>query len=337
VALRLNASGWCQPKSPEDGVPCIKADTYSKYGFKDRALTLLTELGEPERSCIPVRIRVVELLAEQGDVGGALQELRLVQPPDEAASEQIWTRISVLSGDEDDDELIDDEGEELVDEDEDEDLVDEDDDLIDEDDDLVDEDDDESDDEVVDEDELIDDDEDELTDPGIAPEVAIEDDPLDFGSDSSGQVFGSVGSDFGNIFGDQQDEVVVSRVESAQPMGSEGLSDTRAWIEVGEFEKALASLEGKHGLEADVWRAVGTRCSGSAKEAFSNLRDAMDEAHESDGFFPEALLELARLAALVGKDGAAQRTLRQLTNNHGGFRSREVAAIQRALELLREE
>jgi tetratricopeptide (TPR) repeat protein len=341
LELRLHRQTWAEPKDETDGVPSVEADTYWKYGFGERALSILVELEEPARSSVAVRVRVAELRAEMGDVGAALVEIRQIQPPDEDASEAIWTRIGVLSGEEDDDELIDDEeDDELVDEDED-DLIDEDeDDLIDEDEeDLIEEDEDLLDEEVDSaEDDLIEDDEEELTDPGIrsGPMLEVEDDPLDFGSDFGASSLGTGGTDFGSIFGNDE-EPSQEATSPSQAMGSEGLADVRAWLAVGDVEKATAALEGKQGLEADVWRAVALRSEGKNKEAFSSLRDALDEALERDAFLPEAQLELARLAVRIGKERVAERYLRQVTSQFGGFQAREVAALRRAIELLRSE
>ena len=160
---------------------------------------------------------------------------------------------------------------------------------------------------LMDEDEdLFDDDEDEVTDPGLGskpgPAIDLEDDPLDFGSDFGSETLGSSSStDFGSIFGSSQDEQPRGGEGVRQAPGSEGLSDVRGWLALGQFEKALVALDGKQGLESEVWRALAKRMTGESKEAFNDLRDAVDEATESDPFFPEALMELARLAALIGK------------------------------------
>lgn len=99
VQLRLDDKPWAAPRTEPEVRVVIRARTLARYGFSDRALEVLRGADPSIRSSVPVRVALAELLVERGDNAGALAELQALPAlSDEAARDQLRTRVLVLGG-----------------------------------------------------------------------------------------------------------------------------------------------------------------------------------------------------------------------------------------------
>ncbi len=146
---RLSDEGVLSPTSDSVLVHCTKAEVLARYGFPDRALTVLKAARKESPNDYAIGVRIVEVLWELGKRPQALELLeKLVRSGAGQARQVMASRLLILGGpdllpsdatggDEADEEaLIDDEDEALID-DEDEALIDDDDEALIDDDELA--------------------------------------------------------------------------------------------------------------------------------------------------------------------------------------------------------
>ena len=112
------------------------------------------------------------------------------------------------------------------------------------------------------------------------------------------------------------------------------MADAEALIRVGAMERALSLLPAA-GLAAGVLRARALRAQGQLPAALSAIRDAVDDAEESDEAYLPALLEMAEVTAASGKLRGARRLLDEIEDIDPGFAPEAVALVRRGLQLLR--
>lgn len=104
------------------------------------------------------------------------------------------------------------------------------------------------------------------------------------------------------------------------------LEEARSLIAIGMNDDALTLLRGDKRLEASVLTAQALRAKGDAAGALEVLRDATNDAAETDEGYAEALFELSGLYTATGKHRAAVRLLEELEDLAPGFRPKDVQA-----------
>ncbi|MED5373085.1 MAG: tetratricopeptide repeat protein [Myxococcota bacterium] len=109
------------------------------------------------------------------------------------------------------------------------------------------------------------------------------------------------------------------------------MDEARGLMGMGEFADARQALEGVSGLEAAALRARCQRELGDLSGALGELRDELDEADESEPGWMEATFELADLAGRAGKAKLALRSLKQIHDLDRTWRAKDVAARVRVL------
>ncbi|MDP2312500.1 MAG: tetratricopeptide repeat protein [Pseudomonadota bacterium] len=112
------------------------------------------------------------------------------------------------------------------------------------------------------------------------------------------------------------------------------VDEARSLVAVGMWADALAMLDGLATLEAAVLRAQAVRGLGEVTRALDLLREASNDALESDPAYPDALFELSALYTATGKPRAAVRLLEELRDLDGSYRVVEVEARMRGLQKL---
>jgi len=123
------------------------------------------------------------------------------------------------------------------------------------------------------------------------------------------------------------DEFVDAEPLDAEPLNSaDALAEAESLVAVGMNDEALALLTGDHRLEARVIVARALRGKGEAVAALDALRDATNEAAETDAGYPEALFELSGLYTATGKHRSAIRLLEELADVAPTFRPKDVQA-----------
>ncbi len=115
---------------------------------------------------------------------------------------------------------------------------------------------------------------------------------------------------------------------------SDALTEARALAAVGEGEAALKLVRGLPGLGARVVEAQARRALNDVSGALDVLRSATDDAAETDADYPEALFELCGLYTATQKHRPALRLLEELRDLAPDFRTSEVEARRRGLQLL---
>jgi tetratricopeptide (TPR) repeat protein len=118
----------------------------------------------------------------------------------------------------------------------------------------------------------------------------------------------------------------ISPDELVDPGLTDPLAEAESLVAVGMNDEALALLTGDHRLEARVIVARALRAKGDAVAALDALRDATNEAAESDPGYPEALFELSGLYTATGKHRSAVRLLEELADIAPTFRPKDVQA-----------
>ncbi len=127
-------------------------------------------------------------------------------------------------------------------------------------------------------------------------------------------------------------EVEPEALDEMLPAG--GIDEARALAAVGQGEAALEMVRELPGLEARVVEAQARRAMSDLSGALDVLREATNDAAESDPAYPEALFDLAGLYMATQKHRSAQRLLEELRDLAPHFRSAEVEARLRGLQLL---
>ena len=110
------------------------------------------------------------------------------------------------------------------------------------------------------------------------------------------------------------------------------LEEIEGMISLGMIDEAVDVLEDLEGLKEASLLARCYREKGKVKRAISALRDAIDDAEESDPAMPAALFELADLMGRAKKHRAALRYLRELQEIAPSFNAKAVALRVKALK-----
>lgn len=117
----------------------------------------------------------------------------------------------------------------------------------------------------------------------------------------------------------------------ASGMGAEDLEEARAMVAVGLYDQGLRLAQRLGSLGGQVEQARALRGLGRVSEAVEVLREASNDAAESDPDYAEALFELAGLYIQTGKHKAALRLLEELKDLQPQHREGEVRARLRGL------
>ncbi|MBM4391497.1 MAG: tetratricopeptide repeat protein [Deltaproteobacteria bacterium] len=127
-------------------------------------------------------------------------------------------------------------------------------------------------------------------------------------------------------------EVEPAALDEVSPEG--GVEEARALAAVGQGEAALQIVRDLPGLEARIVEAQARRAQSDLSGALEVLREATNDASESDPAYPEALFDLAGLYTATQKHRSALRLLEELRDLAPEFRSAEVESRLRGLQLL---
>ncbi len=118
------------------------------------------------------------------------------------------------------------------------------------------------------------------------------------------------------------------------PAAAASLDEAHSLVEVGMNDEALALIGDDPRLEARVLVAKALRAKGNATGALDALRDATNEARETDPGYAEALFELSGLYTATGKHRSGLRLLEELADLAPDFRPRDVQARMAGLSRL---
>jgi tetratricopeptide (TPR) repeat protein len=99
-------------------------------------------------------------------------------------------------------------------------------------------------------------------------------------------------------------------------------------LAVGAWDVALELVEADLTLPARAVAALAQAGKGDVDGALSALRDALDDAADTEPGFRGALLDLAALQVRAGKHRAALRSLDELAGLDPSFRPGDVAAAR---------
>lgn len=110
------------------------------------------------------------------------------------------------------------------------------------------------------------------------------------------------------------------------PVAAGSLDEAHSLVAIGMNDEALALLAGDDRLEARVLAARALRGKGDTARALEALREAANEATESDPGYCEALYELSGLYTATGKHRSAVRLLEELADLDPAFRPKDVQA-----------
>ncbi len=325
AALKARFRLWdlpeAEPRTEETLRICVRAEVMTRYGFRERAYDELIEALVRDRS-IPVLAWSVETLIAEGNKADGLRYAKeLLNELDGESQRKAARRIFALGGPKP--EFVDEQPETAEAPDE---LIEDDDDLID--------------DELVDDDELIDDDDtapqaDEA--PPSEPSEPEDDelDPFGVAADPFDEVFREGGT-FAEVDPDDVEDLDDPFAEEPEPVAAPlaGVDEAASMVGMGLFAEAAQALRGAEGLRAAALRSICQRELASPQAAFDELRDHIDEADEDEDGYPEALFELAELAARAGKQKLALRTLRDLEEASPDFRRGEVRTRIKLLKRL---
>lgn len=114
--------------------------------------------------------------------------------------------------------------------------------------------------------------------------------------------------------------------DAAAPAAAGSLDEAHSLVAIGMNDEALALLAGDDRLEARVLAARALRAKGDTARALEALREATNEATESDPGYCEALFELSGLYTATGKHRSAVRLLEELADLDPSFRPKDVQA-----------
>ncbi len=346
VQMRVHEQEWSKAQTEAEAEVVVRAAVLARYGFPDRAKTVL-EGANGARESVSVRAMLAEVLAQLGDVEAAVVELGAISG---VATDDIQTRISVLKGDLDGvaaaevdipvEMEIDVEDEEGM--------------------------------------ELEMDEEDEVAEPSVedAPAVSsggggdeAEGDRLAAAGDHEGAIAAyqaaldsdptneSVLMKLGELFaaesggdgssGTAEPEMALKSFDTVEtppaapaPVSTvstsveldEGYVSIRGLIMLGKTDEAKAAAEERDDLLGACALAELLALEGDAKQARRVLQEAMDEVDEDAEGYPEGLWGLARYAAMVGKSRTAKRLVGELEELAPGHRQADIAILRSAIK-----
>lgn len=116
--------------------------------------------------------------------------------------------------------------------------------------------------------------------------------------------------------------------------GGDPLQEARALAAVGQGESALNLIRGVGGLAARVVESQALRSMNDISGALEVLREATNDASDSDPAYPEALFDLASLYTATQKHRSALRLLDELRDLAPDFRPGDVEARRRGLQMI---
>jgi tetratricopeptide (TPR) repeat protein len=124
---------------------------------------------------------------------------------------------------------------------------------------------------------------------------------------------------------------------SAAPMGpgielDDGYVLIRGQIMIGELDAAKSAAEERDDLLGACALAELLALEGDAKQARRVLQEAMDEVDEDADGYPEGLWGLARYAVMVGKVRTASRLLGELDDLAPGHRAADMATLKAVID-----
>ncbi|MFN7143259.1 MAG: tetratricopeptide repeat protein [Myxococcota bacterium] len=154
--------------------------------------------------------------------------------------------------------------------------------------------------------------------PAPAPALADEDDAF---------------ADFAPLDDGTFTEVDPESLDEVEPAPFD-IDEVRSLVAVGMWSDALALLDGVPTLDAAVLRAQAVRGQGDTPGALDVLREAVNDALETDPAYRDALFELSALYTATGKPRAAVRLLEELRDLDPSYRVTEVEARLRGLQKL---
>lgn len=319
ASLRLTQLDIAKPQDEVQQRLCTRMMVFKRYGFGERGLEELAAMDSGTRQTLAVRAHEAELRLAMGqsEEGQALAEGLLVDAGEEI--DRVQQRLAVLTGEDltpffagleeqaPDTQKAPANPEAMAN-------------LLDN--------------ALADEEELVDDVENaEAVEPDSEPAVV---------RDTAADLFGD---DDDDDWVDDDDEAAgfdallksggtLAEIDPEDEVLSSGpdLEEAEGLMAMGLHAEALAILEGAAGLSAATLKARCLRDQGQVKEAFSFLRDAVDDSEESDSGQAEAFFELAELAGRSGKHRPALRYLRELEESFPEHRSSEVSARMKALK-----
>jgi tetratricopeptide (TPR) repeat protein len=307
ASLRLTDMAIAKPDDEVQLRLCTRMAVFQRYGFGQRGLEELSAMDEGTQQTVAVRAQEAELRIAQGqrEEGVQIAKSLLMDVGDEI--EKVQQRIAVLTG-QDLSPYFSQLG---------------------------------AADEAPDESEPEED---------LADMAGLLDDALESDEELMGEA-SPPPSDDQALFGDEDDDWVdeepaddgfdellksggtVAEVDPhAQEADATDLDEAEGLIAMGLHEEAMAALENAEGLRVVTLKSHCLREQGLAKQAFALLREAVDDADESDPAQADALFELAELAGRTGKHRPALRYLRELQESFPEHRSAEVSARVKALK-----
>jgi tetratricopeptide (TPR) repeat protein len=360
VQMRLTDHDWSAPESLEEAEVVISARVLADYGMLERAKDSI-ESSNGLRNVNSVRALLAEVLAEMGEIESAIAEMDKIDAGDDAKV-HVSTRVLVLRGDYDslgagNEEVSDDVDIEVEYQDGEDDIeieieVDDSDDGIDE--------------EATSADGDHEAEGDRLAATGdldaaqAAYRMALDSDPV------NEEVLRKLGELIARSEPDEEPmDMPVEAMEDLSPMGGpsgmpdfKNIMDGRAaessapvpsspahevdpdilggqgLILLGMYEEVESRFDGREDLPVVALLAEIACLRGDVKTARRVLREAMDEVDEDGKGYAEGLWGLARYAAMSGKSRTALRLLGELETLAPGYRSSDVAAFKKAIDIL---
>lgn len=299
---RLTSLVLSQPADEEELRALVRAEVYQRYGFPERADAVLREALERRGDSLPLLAGLAEAWVASGKVDEAVRIMERLSTRAGAERDAVLDRIVVVRG-----------GSAASD---DVDVA-----------------------ELTPEDETAEERGDRLAAAGdlqgamLAWREALSEDPM------NEAVLGKIASlrtraRAASPPEERPDEGTFAEVapEALEVGEDEVIHEARSLVEVGMWAEAVKLVEGIPRLDARVIHALALKGMGDSAGALDVLRDATNDATETDPGYAEALFELSALYAVTGKHRAALRLLEELVDLDPTFRRDAVEARIRALQ-----
>ena len=108
ASLRLHVQSWAQPRTEAEMQLVIRARVMYDYRLFEHAMTTLSRCDKKLRSNLPVQVLLIETHIALGEISVAAELLQNLRVRSGEATEQITTRLAVITGSDVDDRLNDD-------------------------------------------------------------------------------------------------------------------------------------------------------------------------------------------------------------------------------------
>ncbi|MGC6508492.1 MAG: tetratricopeptide repeat protein [Myxococcota bacterium] len=108
ASLRLHVQNWAQPRTEAEMKVVISARVMYDYRLYEHAKTTLMRCDKKMRSILPVQVLLIETHIALGEISVAAEALQKLRVRSSEATEQVTTRLAVITGSDVDDELNDD-------------------------------------------------------------------------------------------------------------------------------------------------------------------------------------------------------------------------------------